>query len=38
MSVAVMLTKPKELIEDLRQLEVEVVLGDVEERLASLRL
>ena len=38
LSVVVMLTKQKELIEDLRLLEVEVVLGDVKTRLASLRL
>ena len=38
MSVAMMLTKQKELIEDLRRLDVEVVLGDVKKRLASLRI
>ena len=38
MSVAAMLMEHKELIEDLRQVEVEIVLGDVEECFASLRL
>ena len=38
LSVAAMLTKQKELIEDLRRLKVEVVLGDIEARLASLIL
>ena len=33
-----MLTEQRELIKDLRRLDVEVVLGDVEARLASLRL
>ena len=38
MSIAATLMKQKELIEDLRWLEVEVLLGDVEARLASFRL
>ena len=38
LGVATMLTKQNQLIEDLRQLDVEVVLGDIEKRLASLRL
>ena len=38
MSVAPMLTKQQELLENLRWLDVEVVLGDVKKHLASLRL
>ena len=36
--VAAMITSRKEIVEDLRRMEVEVVVGDVEGRLASLRL
>ena len=36
--VVAMITSRKEIVEDLRRLEVEVVIGDVEAQLASLRL
>ena len=32
------ITSQKEILEDLRQLDIEVVVGDVEKYLASLRL
>ena len=32
------ITNKKEILEDLRRLDIEVVVGDVEKRLASLRL
>ena len=35
-SVAAMLTAQREIIEVLRRLDVEVILGDVEARIASL--
>ena len=37
-NVAAMITSQKEIIEDLRRLDVEVVLEDVEVRLSSLRI
>ena len=37
-NVAALLTTQKWIVEDLRRLDVEVVLGEVEARLASLRL
>ena len=36
--VAAMITSQKEIVEDLRKMRVEVVLGNVEVKLASLRL
>ena len=36
MGVAALITAQKEIVEDLRRLDVEVVLGDVEAHIASL--
>ena len=36
--VATMITSRREIVEDLRRMDVEVVLGDVEAHLVSLRL
>ena len=37
-NVVAMITSQKEIIEDLRRLDVEVVLEEVEARLSSLRI
>ena len=36
--VVAMITSRKEIVEDLQRMEIEVVVGDVEARLANLRL
>ena len=38
MSIVPVVTNQKEILEELRQLQVEVVIGEVEKQLASLRL
>ena len=38
LSIAAMITSQKWIVKDLRRMDIEVVLGDVEARLASLRL
>ena len=38
LNVAALITSQRCIIEDLRQMDIEVVMGDVEARLASLRL
>ena len=38
MNVAALITSQECIIEDLRRMDIEVVMGDVEARLASLRL
>ena len=38
MGVAALLIAQREIVEDLRRLDVEVVLGDVKTRIASLQL
>ena len=37
-SSALVITSKKEILEDLRRLDIEVVVGDVEKYLTSLRL
>ena len=38
MNIAALITSQRYILEDLRRLDIEVVMGDVEARLASLRL